>query len=94
MKSESILKLLTDYCPPHARVAARDEGMPAFEAAVADVALLAAVGRVLEAGLKDLLRVSVWGQFEFEVFIKSERIDELVLLLVRLHCVCNVVPVK
>lgn len=93
MKSEIILKLLTDYCPPHARVAARDEGMPALEAAAADVALLAAVGRVLEAGLKDLLRVSVWGQFEFEVFIKSERIDELVLLLVRLHWECNVVPV-
>lgn len=93
MNSASISKLLTDNCPPHSRVAARDEGVPALEAAAADVALLAAVGRVLEAGLKNLLRVGVWGQFELEVFIKSERIDELVLLLVRLHCECIVVPV-
>lgn len=93
MSSESILKLLTDYRPPHSRVAARDEGVPALEAAAADVALLAAVGRVLEAGLKDLLRVGVWGQFELEVFITSEGIDELVLLLIRLHFEYNVVPV-
>lgn len=93
MNSESILKLLTDYCPPHSRVAARDEGVPALEAAAADVALLAAVRRVFEAGLKNLLRVGVWGQFELEVFIKSEGIDELVLLLIRLHFEYNVVPI-
>lgn len=60
--------------------------MPALEAPAGDVALLAAVGRVLEAGLEDLLRVGVGWQFELKVFIAGERVDELVLLLGGLHC--------
>lgn len=80
------MKLLTDYCPPYSRVAPGDEGVPALEASASDVALLAAVGRILEAGLKDLLRVGIGGEFELEVLIAGERVDEFVLLLARLHC--------
>lgn len=82
----SIFKLLTDYCPPYSRVTTCDESVPALEAPAGDIALLAAVGRILEAGLEDLLRVGVGRQFKLEVFIASERVDELVLLLSGLHC--------
>lgn len=82
---KSIFKLLTDYCPPYPRVTARDESVPALEAPAGDVALLTAVRRILEAGLEDLLRVGIGWQFKLEVFIPSERVNELVLLLGGLH---------
>lgn len=60
--------------------------MPPLEAPGADIALLTTVGRVLEAGLEDLLRVGVGWELDYQVFIAGERVDELVLVLGGLHC--------
>lgn len=78
--------MLTDYCPSYSRVPTCDKRMPTLKAAAGDIALLTAVGRMLVAGLENLLRESVGWQFKFEVLISRERIDELMLLLVRPHC--------
>lgn len=50
--------------------------MATLETATPDITLLSAVRRVLEACLKDLLGVGVWGKLELEVLVSSEWVDE------------------